>query len=619
MSQPNNVIKLGLPPQISNFTFSYETKQPGPVTITIAVGGEPSKAVADVPVQSTSAGEPVIADPPVFAGEPVIAEPPVRVGNSEPIIAEPPVLVDEPIIAELPVLMDAPVIEDPPVVAESPVKAIMYSPFKRKRSQGVQAFDDSETEPDTEISDSEPETQELSRFVLVIDIDNLYQSLMPEVQLRCYCTTQKCNGKFVSKSLVRAHERTDLRQRTTAAQARFQSPRFIPSAQRDTGPVSRSFPVPLHPPPPPLSPDLEFHDPPRTSDSPVEQEMLDNGFLTGEDLDIMTFGRDLPNLGPNFHSPEALIAAVDHYTAYNAATSAGAHPLTAHQAHHLPITPEERAIQQQLERLADEIQHNQSGDFDDDFQAGLDEDEIDIEAHEDGDVNDLTTTVEGLIEDEDDPDPFMLEENFHSEDRDLSEVPAHNLTIYALVSWLHLQFHLPRVACNAMLAILSCILLALSPTIATPFITLQSSNRVLGVDKPICLLPVCPVCRNVFPPAGSTHTQDTCPTCNIPLFQSDHTKRGNLRAIKTPVVKYPYLPLSTQIRSILKVPGLEAILDQWRAKPRVDGEYTDIFDGSMCRTQLKGPDGELFFSNRPHEKSGPDGELRIGVNLGVDW
>ncbi|KIJ08096.1 hypothetical protein PAXINDRAFT_18738 [Paxillus involutus ATCC 200175] len=61
------------------------------------------------------------------------------------------------------------------------------------------------------------------------------------------------------------------------------------------------------------------------------------------------------------------------------------------------------------------------------------------------------------------------------------------------------------------------------------------------------------------------------------------------------------------------------VLDQWRAKPRVDGEYTDIFDGSMCRTQLKGPDGELFFSNRPHEKSGPDGELRIGVNLGVDW
>ncbi|KAG2046440.1 hypothetical protein BDR06DRAFT_977476 [Suillus hirtellus] len=34
--------------------------------------------------------------------------------------------------------------------------------------------------------------------------------------------------------------------------------------------------------------------------------------------------------------------------------------------------------------------------------------------------------------------------------------------------------------------------------------------------------------------------------------------------------------------------------------------------------QLQGMDGKIFFSNLPHEKNGPDGELRIGVNLGVD-
>jgi hypothetical protein len=39
----------------------------------------------------------------------------------------------------------------------------------------------------------------------------------------------------------------------------------------------------------------------------------------------------------------------------------------------------------------------------------------------------------------------------------------------------------------------------------------------------------------------------------------------------------------------------------------------------MCRKKLKGPDGHLFFSNDLGEKNGPNGELRIGVNLGVDW
>jgi hypothetical protein len=113
--------------------------------------------------------------------------------------------------------------------------------------------------------------------------------------------------------------------------------------------------------------------------------------------------------------------------------------------------------------------------------------------------------------------------------------------------------------------------------------------------------------------------QDTCTLCNVPLFQSEHTKRGNIWAVKIPIVKYPYLPLSTQIQSVLKVPGIEAVLDQWQQKSWTPGEYTDIFDGSMCHTQLKGPDGKLLFSNLPDEKNSPNGELCIGVNLRVDW
>jgi hypothetical protein len=105
----------------------------------------------------------------------------------------------------------------------------------------------------------------------------------------------------------------------------------------------------------------------------------------------------------------------------------------------------------------------------------------------------------------------------------------------------------------------------------------------------------------------------------VPIFSSDQTKRGNRRGNKTPLIKYPYLSLSDQLTSILTVPGVEGLLDEWRTKPRKEGEYRDIFDGEMCRLKLKAPDGGLFFSNLPHEIIGPRGELRIGVNLGVDW
>ncbi|KIO11445.1 hypothetical protein M404DRAFT_126669, partial [Pisolithus tinctorius Marx 270] len=192
------------------------------------------------------------------------------------------------------------------------------------------------------------------------------------------------------------------------------------------------------------------------------------------------------------------------------------------------------------------------------------------------------------------------------------------MVIHALVSWLHLQFHLPCIACNALLAILTLLLFFLNPTATSPFTTLQSGNRLLGVNRPIHTLPVCPNCRDVYPPASSPRCHDTCTSCHVELFLPGQTLRGNTRTLKTPVIKYPYLPLSEQIASILKIPGIEATLDEWRDKPRKPGMYTDIFDGNICRTKLKGPDGNLFFSNQTNERGGPNGELRLGVNLGVD-
>jgi len=164
---------------------------------------------------------------------------------------------------------------------------------------------------------------------------------------RCYCKTAKCNGQLISYAKKRAHERADLRNQTVTAQAQHKIP-GLPAVQ--VGPVPHGFSVDLHEPPPPISPDVEFHDPVRTSDCAVEQEMLDHGTLTGEDLDLMVHGSALPNLGPNFHSPEALLAAVNHFSQYNSATAAGARPLTTYMAHHLPPDPEQRAVDRLLER-----------------------------------------------------------------------------------------------------------------------------------------------------------------------------------------------------------------------------------------------------------------------------
>ncbi|KAG1736838.1 uncharacterized protein EDB91DRAFT_1055457 [Suillus paluster] len=225
------------------------------------------------------------------------------------------------------------------------------------------------------------------------------------------------------------------------------------------------------------------------------------------------------------------------------------------------------------------------------------------------------------MDDKDSPDPFEPDETFFMSNGAcaMSTIQPHLLTIYAVTTWLHLQWHLPRAACNALLSILGCLLLFVSPQLEIPFRTLQSATRVLALDTPFYTLPCCPTCREVYPPAGSTHEQDHCMTCNIPLFLPDTTKRGFLRAKKIPYVKYPYLPLSVQIQSILMILGVEATLDGWRSKPRTPGQYTDIFDGNVCRLNLKAPDGTLFFSNSPNELQGPNNELRLGVNLGIDW
>ncbi|KAG1856441.1 hypothetical protein F4604DRAFT_2040069 [Suillus subluteus] len=181
--------------------------------------------------------------------------------------------------------------------------------LKRPALAPLPAPDDSETEPE-----SEPE-------------DNTKVQPVFNTCIKPLGTTgkHKCNGALVQEHIAHAHEQSELHSKTNVSQAHYKrvGERIVPTTIRDADPVPQGFAIPLHELQPPLSPDVTFKDPRRISESPVEQEMLDYGFLTGEDLDLMTHGTDLPNLGPNFHSPEALHDAVDHFSAYNTATSSG--------------------------------------------------------------------------------------------------------------------------------------------------------------------------------------------------------------------------------------------------------------------------------------------------------
>ncbi len=163
---------------------------------------------------------------------------------------------------------------------------------------------------------------------------------------------------------------------------------------------------------------------------------------------------------------------------------------------------------------------------------------------------------------EDEPDPFMVESNNSMPPMSgIQREPDHLLIIYAIVAWLHMQFLLLYIACNTLLMFLACLLTFLIPGTQLPFVTLHSTTHTLSIDPQIHLLAVCPNCQDIFPLASSKYMQDGCAACKTPLFLSNQTKQGNLHTIKTPRIKYPYLPLSNQITALLKIPGIEALLD----------------------------------------------------------
>ncbi|KZP33628.1 hypothetical protein FIBSPDRAFT_881787 [Athelia psychrophila] len=169
------------------------------------------------------------------------------------------------------------------------------------------------------------------------------------------------------------------------------------------------------------------------------------------------------------------------------------------------------------------------------------------------------------------PDPFLdhdppeMAAPMSIEDVHLS--PAVFL-VYLMVSWLHLQFHLPFRACNTVLLVFTQVVCSLGVALGgpAPLSTLTSAMSKLELEPSFSALP----------------------------------------------------SLESQLRGVLAVPGMEEEMNKWHAAPRQAGKYNNIFDGDICKN-LKAHDGDKFFRNELGDEDGPDGELRIGVTLGVDW
>ncbi|KAF8887304.1 hypothetical protein BD779DRAFT_1470716 [Infundibulicybe gibba] len=390
---------------------------------------------------------------------------------------------------------------------------------------------------------------------------------MPE---NVICSCSDCKGRLIPAARARTHVRAQSRAHTfQAASTTSRHIHTTPCGRRaGSGQILITNPKPLAPPVP------ELIVPKHTFPEPVDRETLEqHRFLDGGGPDHQFFGSKLPNLGPSVHDPHALLGLVDHYENYNVAAIAATRPLTIHDALRNPPPPD---------RYEDEFMDIFRQVFDEEkfIEDNIDIDQPDpIDAQPDTSRDDslnAPATLDDLLH-EDNPDPFRP-------DLDGCSDP--------------IDFHLPRIACHALLAILAFVVAFLNPSIEVPNITLKSANRALGIEFPIHILTVCPNCKEVYP--GALSTPHACPRCGSALFDTDWTSRGNKQKERVPLLRYPYLSISEQLTSILAVPGTEEILDRWRQLPRKDGLYTDIFDGRICKG-LKAHDGfHTYAATSPH-------------------
>lgn len=208
-------------------------------------------------------------------------------------------------------------------------------------------------------------------------------------------------------------------------------------------------------------------------------------------------------------------------------------------------------------------------------------------------------------------------------DEELSSDDAIWHIVLLLVTFLNLRFHLPHRGCNLILAVLKVVFISagLISSNKKPASTLKTAFRTLGLEDRFEVFPMCPGCRRIYEDISEPNLR--CSECDTPLFKTKEILKNDFddsmdleqHTTETPVLKFPYRSISSQLQDLLARPGIEDQIDSWRHRQRDDNRMEDIMDGEIWKT-LMGSDGKPFFDNIPN-RDAPD-ELRIAITLGFD-
>ena len=196
-------------------------------------------------------------------------------------------------------------------------------------------------------------------------------------------------------------------------------------------------------------------------------------------------------------------------------------------------------------------------------------------------------------------------------------------SLLLLVAFLHTSFHLPFAACAILLFAFRMtleFLKVVDPKKTIP-LTLTSLLQQMHVRDDFKSQILCPSCWEIFEPDVFTDAGTLCHACDDTVFRLLTSPAQPLSAEhkinRVPYLVLPIQPLSSLLSEFLLQPGIMEELEKWAS---VNSQHADsdqlsaIWDGRIWQ-ESKAPDGKPFFARNQV----PDGELRIGVTISLDW